>query len=625
MMKKQNRVNAFKASALALCAVAALAALWLGMSVLGGFTALKAKAETQKDTRLVETYTPSVAPVCPQTVVCDVKDSTVLESVVGDVRPSNAILRFDARKNAVGANGETLGSFIDVYGKLNKKVIPIAYVNDDASADALIDFLSNTLDILDMAVMSDKAALVAKVRKAKPSLRGIIEYKNLPENLYTAVKESTEACASVVVLSSKDADVKNVTYLQARFKSVWVRSDSETFGNFLTCIASGALGVIASDFKYVYDAFSFTDGYTRNIFNVAHRGLPSKYNENSLGGIEAAMRAGVTHLELDGHLTKDKHIVINHDDTVDRETNGSGVIADLTLAQIKSFDLDLKTPHEKMPTLEECIDLIERLNAELGSDVVLVFEIKDDQTDFVENMKRVLDEKDFYDSIVVITFERNEKQLMRLKETVPQIPTATLDAVSQGSFKNDLPTLNAKNTGVDLIQVLRNDVYERMLVDRGFAGWYWTFGAPNDVKTASLSGVLGVTNNAADCFKDGVRYVYADAVENATASDVPDIGDSITLKAVLYDGTEKNVFGEVYYTEKTAQGWECFAKYVERVGESSRTVYTQGIRYLAPVKTPDAQKPFPVGATVGLIAAAVAVIAAAVAAALILLKKRKKA
>ena len=44
MMKKQNRVNAFKASALALCAVAALAALWLGMSVLGGFTALKAKA-----------------------------------------------------------------------------------------------------------------------------------------------------------------------------------------------------------------------------------------------------------------------------------------------------------------------------------------------------------------------------------------------------------------------------------------------------------------------------------------------------------------------------------------------------------------------------------------------------
>ena len=278
-----------------------------------------------------------------------------------------------------------------------------------------------------------------------------------------------------------------------------------------------------------------------------------------------------------------------------------------------------------MPTLEECIDLIERLNAELGSDVVLVFEIKDDQTDFVENMKRVLDEKDFYDSIVVITFESSEKQLMRLKETVPQIPTATLDAVSQGSFKNDLPTLNAKNTGVDLIQVLRNDVYERMLVDRGFAGWYWTFGAPNDVKTASLSGVLGVTNNAADCFKDGVRYVYADAVENATASDVPDIGDSITLKAVLYDGTEKNVFGEVYYTEKTAQGWECFAKYVEPVGESSRTVYTQGIRYLAPVKTPDAQKPFPVGATVGLIAAAVAVIAAAVAAALILLKKRKKA
>lgn len=543
---------------------------------------LSASADTaaQTDDALVNTYSEDNGLVAEPTVVCDVKDEkTFLSLTSGGSRPSNAIFNFDANKNAVASNGEVLGSFSDVYASLNHEIIPVVFVADEAAANAFIDFLDNDIRILDIAVMSDNDGLVKKVRAAQPRIRGIVEYKSLPADLYTVVKQSTEAQATVVALQQKDADFRTVNYLQARFKTVWVRADNYSFADYYQCINGGASGVIDADFDSVYGTFSGYNGFVRNIFNVAHRGLPSVYNENSLGGIRGAMLAGATHLELDGHLTKDKRIVLNHDDTIDSATNGFGVINDMTLEEIKSYDLVLKTPHEKIPTLEEAIDLIDMLNEELGAGVVLVFEIKDDSPDFVRYLKEVLDEKDFYDSIVIITFESNEHQLAALKELTPQIPTATLDAVSQGSFQRDLPVLNGKNAGVDLIRSLYNEEYAKMLRDRGFSGWYWTFTVPAEIAEAAQTGHLGVTNNAADCYKEQIRFLYGTDIKDATAETVPAEGAEIPLTAELYDGTKREVEGKVYYVEATREGWRCFAEYTG----DGRTVYTQQINYLLPV------------------------------------------
>ena len=58
-----------------------------------------------------------------------------------DERPSNAILRFDANADIKGAKGEVLGSFSEVFASLNKTIIPVLCLADEAAADAAIKFL----------------------------------------------------------------------------------------------------------------------------------------------------------------------------------------------------------------------------------------------------------------------------------------------------------------------------------------------------------------------------------------------------------------------------------------------------------------------------------------------------
>ncbi len=603
--------------ALSICLLTALS---LSIILLPRSSALAAVYAAETDAELCKTYSKQSSLIGAPTVVCDVTSKSVYDGLMSDVTPSNAILRFDKDKNVTDADGKVIGSFYDIYKSFDHKIIPIAYLSDNAAADAFDDMMRNDVNITDIAVMSNSAQTVGRVRKLQPHIRGIVEYESLPENLYDVVKESTENGAMTVVLSSADADIKTVTYLQARFKTVWVRAQTDSFGDYFQSIASGALGVIATDPRFVYDTFDYFDGYARNIFNVAHRGLPQNYNENSLGGVEAAVRSGATHIELDGHLTKDKRFVINHDDTVDGVTNGKGVISEMTLSEIKKLDLVLKTPYEKIPTLEEVIDLVDALNAELETDVVLIFEIKDDQADFVQHLKTVLDEKNFYDSIVIITFDSNEHQLENLKNTLPQVPTATLDSVPESTFKTKLPELCRLNTGVDLIHVLQTDSYSTALRDRGFSEWYWTFGAKSDVQRASESGYLGVTNNSADCYAKVVRSVYKEPTAANSREDVPKLGDKVSLIAELYDGTKIEVNGSVTYFETVSGGWRCFAEYEDDSAGYTRRIFSQALSYYLPIEK---ENPFPVWAIVLCVCGGVAIAAAAAITAVAVLKKRK--
>lgn len=572
--------------------------------------------DTEKDSVLAKTYTAQSKLIGEPTVICDVTDESIYNSLLSsEATPSNAIFSFNKSQKAVDANGKAIGSFYDIYKSLDHKIIPIVRISDKAEADAFIDFMENSITILDIAVMSDKPGLVDAVRLACPSVRGIVEYKDIPASLYDIVKEATSAKAQTVILPQSAATVENVLYLQARFKTVWVRAESTSFGDYSQCINSGAYGVVSTDFGGIYDAVNTYNGYVRNIFNVAHRGLPEKYNENSLSGIEAAIRAGATHVELDGHLTKDKRIVVIHDDTIDSTTNGHGVISDMTLEQILSYDLNRKAPDEKIPTLEQVVDLIKKLNAELNKDVVLVFEIKDDQPDFVKYMKEIFDGKDFYENLVIITFDGTENQLCRLNEQVPWVPTALLDGVTQTALPTSLAMLSSKNTGIDFSTSCYDDDYNKMLRDRGFTDWYWTFGTAGAVRQASKEGYLGVTNNAGDCFGKNVRYVYGTDVAGVkNESDVPSTGDTVTLRAKTYEGEEYEVEGTVYYTEEIKGGWRVFATYTQTVDGYERTVYVQGINYYKPASL----------WWISLIVVGAVLLAGGVTAAIIIVKKRKK-
>lgn len=104
--------------------------------------------------------------------------------------------------------------------------------------------------------------------------------------------------------------------------------------------------------------------YPRYLFPIifAHRGSSSHAPENTIAAFELAVRQEAEAIELDTKLTKDGEVVVIHDLTVDRTTDGSGRVSDLTLAAIKELDagshFDVAFKGEPIPTLEEVLETI---------------------------------------------------------------------------------------------------------------------------------------------------------------------------------------------------------------------------------------------------------------------------
>ena len=100
----------------------------------------------------------------------------------------------------------------------------------------------------------------------------------------------------------------------------------------------------------------------QNIYVAAHRGWPDKYPENTLESFRAAEALGVDQLEFDVRITKDDELVIIHDPTVDRTTDGTGLVCEKTLAELKQLDAgSFKGPEFagcRIPTLIELMELI---------------------------------------------------------------------------------------------------------------------------------------------------------------------------------------------------------------------------------------------------------------------------
>ena len=72
--------------------------------------------------------------------------------------------------------------------------------------------------------------------------------------------------------------------------------------------------------------------------NIAHRGGAEIAPENTLEGFREGLRVGAGVLELDVHTTADGHVVVIHDDTVDRTTDGTGAVREMSFAEIRRLD-----------------------------------------------------------------------------------------------------------------------------------------------------------------------------------------------------------------------------------------------------------------------------------------------
>lgn len=153
---------------------------------------------------------------------------------------------------------------------------------------------------------------------------------------------------------------------------------------------------------------------------IAHRGDPIAAPENTLPAIEAALTVGVEMIEIDVHQTRDLHIVLIHDEKVDKTTNGSGRVRDMTLDEIKRLDaggwFDESFANTPVPTLEEVFRIMDNTTQ-------LLIEIKKGSPYYPDIEARVLDliyAFNFQDRVQVKSFETGVVEYFR--KHAPDIP-----------------------------------------------------------------------------------------------------------------------------------------------------------------------------------------------------------
>lgn len=132
----------------------------------------------------------------------------------------------------------------------------------------------------------------------------------------------------------------------------------KAIGIILTLLAIILVWMIASFARGVFTAKRTS---TENLTITGHRGGALLGAENSLECIRKGLDAGASSIEIDVHITADSNIVVCHDPTVDRTTNGSGEINEMTIEQIKELRLleNGAVTDQQIPTLEQVLEVID--------------------------------------------------------------------------------------------------------------------------------------------------------------------------------------------------------------------------------------------------------------------------
>ncbi|MBI1926679.1 glycerophosphodiester phosphodiesterase [Candidatus Poribacteria bacterium] len=145
---------------------------------------------------------------------------------------------------------------------------------------------------------------------------------------------------------------------------------------------------------------------------TGHRGAAKLEPENTLRSIQKAIDLGVDQIEIDVHLTRDGHLVVIHDATVDRTTDGHGAVADLTLLEAKQLDAG---KGERIPTLLEVMEVVR-------GKVILQIELKGPDT--AEPVVRAVEQNGMVGEVVLTSFVHE-----RLREVHRLNPNIALGAL----------------------------------------------------------------------------------------------------------------------------------------------------------------------------------------------------
>lgn len=226
----------------------------------------------------------------------------------------------------------------------------------------------------------------------------------------------------------------------------------------------------------------------KDFFLIAHRGASKEAPENTLKAFEKAIELGADYIEFDVHMTKDKEIVIIHDENTYRTTGHKGLIKNMNLKEIKKLQCE---EGEKIPTLEELIDLAK---GKIG----LQCEIK------AEGMASALVDmfrnSSFIENTIISSF--NHKELKEVHKIEPDLRIASLEPTGTDWTKEwtyqKQAVENAKNLECYAIHPLYRLINERLITfahENNIRVHPWTVDSRIAIKKLIEWGVDGIITN----------------------------------------------------------------------------------------------------------------------------------
>lgn len=220
------------------------------------------------------------------------------------------------------------------------------------------------------------------------------------------------------------------------------------------------------------------------LLKIGHRGAKAHSPENTLASFQMALDMGVDGIELDVHVCASGELVVIHDFTVDRTTNGSGEVHKMTLAELKH--LVVEDGHQ-IPTLSEVMTLCK------GRCMVNI-EMKGRHTAAPVNdfIVRLVDKGGWrYDDLIVSSFQREELETMSKLN-----PHVHLGVLTQASIKEAwgwAEEFNAKAIHPHFSLLTESNVQKAQ--EAGYKIYTWTVNDPEDIARMKSYGVDGIISD----------------------------------------------------------------------------------------------------------------------------------
>lgn len=224
---------------------------------------------------------------------------------------------------------------------------------------------------------------------------------------------------------------------------------------------------------------------------IAHRGAAGLAPENTLVAIKEAINRGANFIEVDVQRSTDNVLLLIHDKNVDRTTNGTGTVTELSWQDISKLDagshFSEKFTGEPVPTLDAALKLVQ------AKPITLVLEIKSShlypeiEHQIIEYVKKF----DMWDQVVIISFNYND--LEKVNTLAPNLSLGFL--WPWPLLPHGINSSKIKVVSVFWPTVILNPFLVRNLHNRGCQVWVWTVNNPQLMRLLFWLGVDGITTD----------------------------------------------------------------------------------------------------------------------------------